>query len=115
MPATHRPHATATILSRRRSGLDEALSCGVVIGALSWACVGVSCSQRAIEHARPQFDDGDKVDEKHQNAERHRERNRAGAAAALLLVGQNNAWLARLFAHCDAHANTSLMQRLGRT
>src|SRR5689334_1923503 len=91
MPATHNPQATATILSRRRSG------------CVGWLLIAIS--KRLVQNQGP-FDEGHHPDQDHQHAERERERNRTSATAPQLLFGENDARLFWLFAHRHAHANT---------
>src|SRR5690348_13885375 len=90
MPATVSPQIAATTLSRRRSGGDGAF---------------MTYSQRPDQHAWT-LDQGDNVNYRHENAERDRNRDRTGAAAALLFLGQNSSRLGRRLIHEEAHENT---------
>src|SRR5579885_97020 len=49
-----------------------------------------SVSQRPLQHARS-FDQGHDIEQERQQPERHRNRDRAGAARAQLLLGQFDA------------------------
>src|SRR4051812_45362845 len=91
MAATVKPQATATILSRRRSG------------GVGWP--GIAASQWPDHDARA-FDQRHSVDQQDENAERHRDRDRTPAATALLLCGEHDAGLGRLLVHGKAHEKT---------
>src|SRR6185295_11754690 len=84
MPATKAPQAAATMTSRRR-----ALVCPVDI----WS-VDIIVSQRPDQHRRS-LDQRHQVEQHDERAERQRDRDRAGAAAAFLLLRQHNAVVGR--------------------
>src|SRR5215471_11077634 len=83
--ATNAPHAAATMTSRRRLGLVWLVSFIVALPS------------RHLQHAGlPDLDDGERIEQHHERAERERDRDVAGAAAALLLLGEHDAVVAVL-------------------
>src|SRR4029450_7832719 len=79
MKATKTPQAPATTTSRRRAEPDVSRSaCRVVI----------TPSQRPVEHAGAEFDDGHQIDQQDQRCQRHRNGDGAGAPPAFLLAGE---------------------------
>src|SRR6266545_5968117 len=83
MNATNTPQAAATARSRRGRG--------VRIEGVDVSFMRVASSQGPPHDARSELDDGEDVEQQHQRAQDERERDRAGAAAPLLLLGEHDA------------------------
>src|SRR4029077_2195479 len=112
MNATNTPHAVAIKMSdvgrrvadvARRTTPDVAHSASSV-GRLVMSAILSSaiCLQRPLQQAGAALDDGNHVEQKHKRSERERDGDRAGAPAALLLVGEHDALLAVFSVHASA-------------
>src|SRR5579871_1716185 len=105
MKATNTPHAAATMRSRRLAPAftwsrapTDALSPLPVAPPPKASPPDVMLYplphlQRPVQDAGTEFDDGDHVEQQHQRRERERNCDVAGAAAALLLFGEDDAAL----------------------
>src|ERR1051326_4720115 len=91
MAATKVTQAPATARSRRRR----------LAGSIPIECFmgDPTGSQRPIEHARPELDDGDDIEQHHQGRQGQRDGDRARAPPALLLLGEHDPGLAVEFVH----------------
>src|ERR1051326_8062204 len=91
MAATKITQAPATARSRRRR----------LAGSIPIECFmgDPTGSQRPIEHARPELDDGDDIEQHHQGRQGQRDGDRARAPPALLLLGEHDPGLAVEFVH----------------
>src|SRR5215216_3238993 len=84
MAATKTPQAAATTTSRRRPLTRTGWSVDTVFIAKR------SDSQRSVEHAGAELDDGHDVEQERERAERKADGDRARAAAPLLLLAEHD-------------------------
>src|SRR5262245_16572511 len=84
MAATKTPQAAATTTSRRRLRAGAERSVGSVLIAERFD------SQRPVEHAGAELDDGHDVEQQRERAKRKADGDRAGAAAPLLLLAEHD-------------------------
>src|SRR6266567_2084257 len=92
MTATKMPQAAATATSRLRALAGSSL-------IERFMGIDPTPSQRPVEHAGPELDDGDDIEQHHQRPERECDRDRARASPALLLFGEHDPGLGGRIVH----------------